>query len=241
MEMTTNRQHRATSLVTPPAATQHLHSTAAGADSRFLESAISRRDFPSPRLSESILSCTVPLYHRVYAPGQVQFITASTYRRAPVFASERFCRAFVQRLEEVRQEGHFRLVGWVLMPDHFHLLLRPEPAVIVPLIMKGLKEETAKRILRTLRENLPHRWCRKMLARMQLPPTVHDESHYRLWQRRFYPFNIFTEKKLQEKLDYMHNNPVTRGLVSSPGEWPWSSWRFYHREDASILRMDRWS
>ena len=181
----------------------------------------------------------MPLYHRVYTPGQAQFITASTYRRTPLFLSERFCRCFVQRLKEVRREGHFLLAGWVLMPDHFHLLIRPEPAEAVPLIVKALKEETAKRILKTLRQNPQHPWCRKVLARLQLPSTVHDESHFRLWQRRFYPFNIFTEKKFQEKLDYMHHNPVTRGLVGSPGEWPWSSWRFYYREDATLLRMDR--
>jgi putative transposase len=51
--------------------------------------------------------------------------------------------------------------------------------------------------------------------------------------------NVFSDNKLQQKLDYMHNNPVTRGLVSSPGDWPWSSWRFYYLEDESILRMDR--
>jgi REP-associated tyrosine transposase len=187
----------------------------------------------------SILCCTRPLYHRVYTPGQVQFLTARTYRRAPLFRSERFCRAFVRRLEEVRQEWHFRLAGWVLMPDHFHLLMRPQPAATVPLLITGLKEETAKRLLKTLRQNLHHPCCRKMLGRRRLPSTVHDESRDRLWQRRFYPFNIFTEKKFQEKLDYMHNNPVTRGRVSSPGEWPWSSSRFYYLEDASIMRMDR--
>jgi REP-associated tyrosine transposase len=181
----------------------------------------------------------MPLYHRVYTPGQVQFITASTYCRAPLFRSERFCRAFVQRLEEVRQEWRFRLAGWVLMPDPLHLLIRPQPAATVPLLRKGLKEETAKRILKTLRQNLHHPWCRKTLGRLRLPSTVHDESHYRLWQRRFYPFNIFTEKKFQEKLDYLPNNPVTRGLVGSPGDGPWSSWRFYYREDASAIRMDR--
>ena len=183
----------------------------------------------------------MPLYKRSYSPGQLQFVTTSTYRRAPVFLSERFCRSFVQRLAEVRQELSFLLIGWVLMPDHFHLLLKPQPAETTPLILKGLKEVTADRILKTLRENQRYSWCRKMLARLRLPPTVHDESHYRLWQRRFYPFNVFTEKKLQEKLDYMHNNPVKRGLVSTPGDWPWSSWRFYYWQDASILRMDRLS
>ncbi len=60
----------------------------------------------------------MPLYHRVYCPGQLQFITTSAYRRTPLFPSERFRRCFVQRLEEVRQELHFLLVGWVLMPEH---------------------------------------------------------------------------------------------------------------------------
>jgi len=175
----------------------------------------------------------------VYTPGELQFLTSSTYRRIPVFLSDRFRHCFVQRLEEVRQERHFLLVSWVLMPEHFHLLIRPEPAETTPLIMKELKEESAKQIIRTLRANAEHRWCGKMLSSLRLPPTVRDESHYRLRQRRFYPFNVFSEKKFQEKLDYMHNNPVQRRLVSSPSEWPWSSWRFYYWEDASILRMDR--
>jgi len=181
----------------------------------------------------------MPFYGRTYSPGQLQFITSSTYRRAPLFLSERFCRCFVRRLERLRQEMKFLLIGWVLMPDHFHLLLRPEPAEITPLILKGLKEETATRILKALRENSQYPWCRKRLARLRLPPTVHDESQYRVWQRRFYPLNVYSEKKRLEKFNYLHHNPVMRGLVSSPGHWPWSSWRFYFLHDASVLAMDR--
>ncbi len=189
--------------------------------------------------STSILSGRMPFYERTYTPGHLQFITASTYRRAPLFLSDRFRRYFVQRLDEVRQEFKFLLLGWVLMPDHFHLLLLPQPAETTPVILKGLKEQTATRILKTLQENPQYPWCRKMQTRLRLPPTVHDESHCRLWQRRFYPFEICSDEKRQEKLNYMHNNPVKRGLVSSPGDWPWSSWRFYFLQDASILRMDR--
>ena len=181
----------------------------------------------------------MPVYHRVYSRGQLQFITASTYRRVPVFLSDRFRRYFVERLEEVREQLHFLLIGWVLMPEHFHLLIQPQPSESTPLIVKGLKEESAKRVLKTLRENAQHFWCRKMLVSLRLPSTVHDESRYRLWQRRFYPFNIFSEKKIREKLDYMHNNPVASRLVSSPADWPWSSWRYYYRQDTSLLRMDR--
>ena len=70
----------------------------------------------------------MPIYHRTYSPGGLQFITTSTYRRAPVFLSPPFCHYFVERLEEVRQKMHCLLIGWLLMPEHFHLLLKPQPA-----------------------------------------------------------------------------------------------------------------
>jgi len=181
----------------------------------------------------------MPFYQRHYSPGQLQFVTTSTYRRVPLFLSERFRRGFVETLRRLRQEMGFLLLGWVLMPEHFHLLLKPEPAEATSLILKRLKEEAATHILQTLREHRQYPWCGKMLAQLRLPPTVHDESHYRVWQRRFYPFNVYSEKKRLEKLNYMHNNPVKHGLVKEPGDWPWSSWRFYFLQDGSVLEMDR--
>ena len=68
---------------------------------------------------------------------------------------------------------------------------------------------------------------------------MHSDSYYRVWQRRYVPFNVFTHKKHMQKLDYMHNNPVTARLVASPDQWPWSSFRFYYLNDSSVLAMDR--
>ena len=89
--------------------------------------------------------------------------------------------------------------------------------------MQKLTERTANFILRTLRRNSEFPWCQKMLARFQLPATVHHHAHYRVWQWGGYDLNIWSEKKRLEKLNYMHNNPVKRGLVKTPGDWPWSS------------------
>jgi putative transposase len=183
----------------------------------------------------------MPFYHRVYSPGRLQFVTTSTYRRTPLFLSDRFRRCFVQRLEEVRLEWHFLLIGWVLMPEHFHVLIKPQHAETTRLIMKELKEESAKRILRTLRENLQYRWCRETLAGLRLPSTVHDEPHNRLWQRRFYPFQCLVRKKVAAETGLHEQQPrdARAGEFTGPGDWPWSSWRFYYLQDASILRMNR--
>ncbi len=78
-----------------------------------------------------------------------------------------------------------------------------------------------------------------MLAPITLPATVHDGVHFRVWQRRFYDMNIWGEKKELEKLSYMHNNPIKRGLVRQPGEWRWSRRRYYYLGDDAVLSVDR--
>jgi putative transposase len=181
----------------------------------------------------------MPVSRRHFAPGQLQFITSSTYRRTKLFESHRFRCDFVAALRELREETGFLLIGWVLMPEHFHLLIKPELAESTSRLMQELKKRTAQGIVSALTENLGHSWRRKVWAGLRLPPTLHSESRHRVWQRRFYPYGVYSGEKRLEKLNYMHNNPVKRGLVSSPEEWPWSSFRFYSLNDSTLLSMDR--
>jgi len=87
--------------------------------------------------------------------------------------------------------------------------------------VQELKQRSAHAILETLQAQPDLPSCRTALRSFRLPPTAHDQPHYRVWQRRFFPFNVYTEKKRLEKLDSMHQNPVKRGLVATPGDWPW--------------------
>jgi hypothetical protein len=105
--------------------------------------------------------------------------------------------------------------------------------------MQELKKRSAQQIIAVLARNQHDPRCRSMRARLRLPPTVHTDSYPRLGQRRYVPFNIFKEKKRMEKINYMHNSPVKRRLVSSPDQWPGSSFRFYYLDDSSVLTMDR--
>jgi putative transposase len=176
-----------------------------------------------------------------YGLNHLHFVTASTYRRTRLFDSERFCRHFVETLRTLRSKFNFKLIGYVLMPEHFHALIWPAEAADPSRIVQSLKERTAKFVLKNLQEHQDTSWCRGMLARLTLPPTVHLHGPHRVWQRRFYDLNVWSEQKIREKLDYMHGNPAERGLVASADEWPWSSFRFYYLEDSSVLSMDRFS
>jgi putative transposase len=174
-----------------------------------------------------------------YGFNHLHYLTKNTYRRARLYDSVRFRDHWVATLGELRQELGFKIMGYVVMPEHFHALLWPTPESDPSQIIQKLEDRTALFILKNLRENLGFPWCQKMLARVTLPATVHHHAHFRVWQRKGYDMNIWTAKKVEEKLNYMHNNPVKRGLVKEPGDWPWSSWRYYFLQDASLLAMDR--
>ena len=176
---------------------------------------------------------------RYYGENDLHFLTTSTYRRTQIFNSELFKREFVATLAELRAEMGFRLLGYVLMPEHFHLLIWPSGDANPSQILQKLEDRTALFVLKHLKGNATHPWCRKVLDQVRLPATVHHHAHFRVWQRRGYDLNVWSSKKRDEKLDYMHNNPVVRKLVDQPGDWPWSSWRFYFLNDSSVLSMDR--
>ena len=117
-----------------------------------------------------------------------------------LFESERFRRDFVNVLRQLREPLGFLLIGWVLMPEQFHLLLQPQPVESTSRILEELKKQTALRVISRLSANCQYPWCGKVLGRLRLPPGVHSDSHYRVWQRRFYPFNVHSSLRKNASL-----------------------------------------
>jgi putative transposase len=155
---------------------------------------------------------------RYYGQGHLHFITCSCFQRRPLLRTARSRNCFLRVLAEVRQRYQFRLVGYVVMPEHIHVLIS-EPARGTPsTVMQALKQITSRR--------MRQRHAFRNPAQMRLWSDDEDGLP-RLWQRRFYDFNVWSERKKAEKLNYMHMNPVKRRLVSHPKDWLWSSFRFY--------------
>jgi len=67
--------------------------------------------------------------------------------------------------------------------------------------------------------------------------TLWEDQPAAFWQRRYYDFNVFRERKHMEKLRYIHRNPVKRGLVKSPELWRWSSLRFYQIGENGVVKV----
>ena len=166
--------------------------------------------------------------HRTYGAHHLHFITCSCYRRLPFLEEARSRDRFLTILEQVRRQHRFLVVGYVVMPEHIHLLIS-EPEVGNPSkVMQILKQRTAHTLL-------PKRKRRNLLQRSLFDEDSHSRA---FWQARFYDFNVWTTKKRVEKLRYMHRNPVKRGLVESPEQWRWSSYRFYAFDEAGPLQVN---
>ena len=166
---------------------------------------------------------------RFYGRGDLHFITFSCRGRLPLLGGSGARNTFVSMLDEVRAQHDFRLLGFVVMPEHVHMVVS-EPRVGNPSdMMLSLKEKVSFRL------NPSHQRVCKTAVGTDVP----EEDDYSFWQRRFYDFNVWSSGKLEQKLDYMHRNPVQRGLVSHPKYWPWSSWAYYEKREAGLIRIDR--
>ena len=149
---------------------------------------------------------------RFHQSRQLHFLTFSCYRRRPNFAGPRERTVFEAALERVRQKYGLCVYGYVVMPEHVHMLVN-EP-----------DRETLARTVQSLKQSV----ARRLALRAEDP----------FWQARYYDFNVWGERKFVEKLRYIHRNPVLRELVNRPEDWAWSSYRHYLSGVAGTVEIE---
>jgi putative transposase len=136
---------------------------------------------------------------RIQKAGCFHFVTFSCFHRLPLLARRRGYSVFEAELEKTRSQYEFVVAGYVLMPEHVHLLVGEPHASALATAIQVLKQRTSR--------------------------LLKQPGETQFWQRRYYDFNVHNPEKTTEKLRYMHRNPVKRGLVSKPQDWVWSSFR----------------
>jgi putative transposase len=131
---------------------------------------------------------------RFQQTGDFHFLTFSCHHRLPYLNTPEARDLFESALEEIRRRYNLLVAGYVVMPEHVHLLVSEPRRGSLARSVQALKLSVSVR-------------------RPERP----------FWQPRYYDFNVHNEKKRVEKLRYMHRNPVVRGLVAAPEDWRWSS------------------
>jgi putative transposase len=177
-----------------------------------------------------------PRKHKVTynEPGHAHFLTYSCYRRLPLLSRDRSRAWVVEAIEDARRKYDFDLWAYVIMPEHVHLLLRPRRSPYrMGHILAALKRPVAVRAKEYLTAVKNTDWLRRLTVREG------RETVFRFWQAGGgYDENLWSERPIHEVIDYIHANPVRRGLVLQPTDWPWSSARFWAGDRSGPLLMD---
>ncbi len=167
-------------------------------------------------------------------PGHAHYLTFSCYRRQPLLGLDEPRRYLLGALVAARSKVAFHLWAYVIMPEHAHLLVWPFGGATVSDILRQVKLPVAKRC-----RLLALGGCPDLLAAMSVtPPGV--GRPLRFWQRGGgYDRNLWSPGEIREKINYVHANPVRRGLVVRPTDWPWSSWRAWSEGVDEPVPIDR--
>jgi putative transposase len=141
----------------------------------------------------------------------LHFITFSCFHRLPLLSGPEPKRTVEEILEQTRQRHEARIYAYVLMPEHVHLLISEPPHILLAQFLKSFKQ-AASRKLKGERE--------------------------RFWQDRYFDRNIRGEEGRSEVIQYIHRNPVKRGLAARPEDYPWSSYKHYSTGVQGVVAIE---
>lgn len=154
--------------------------------------------------------------NQVYGKGHLHFITCRCYRHQPKLGAEKHRGLLLQLLEEVRVKFRFHVTGYVVMPEHFDLLMS-EPEI-----------DTAANSMETLRKRYGRRY------------NTSARTDEQVWETRYSDTHIFDLDRIQERLAFMHEQPVKAGFVDTAVDWVWSSARAYAGMDEGVVTISRY-
>jgi REP-associated tyrosine transposase len=158
---------------------------------------------------------------RYHQSGHSHFITFTCYHRLPYLQDIDARGHFISALERVRVRYGIRVYGFVVMPEHVHLLISESERATVATAIQALKISSSKRAAES---------------------RGSDRRRTPFWQKRYYDRNIRDYEEFAEKLRYLHRNPIKRGLVENPADWKWSSFRHYATgEDCGVEIESQWT
>jgi REP element-mobilizing transposase RayT len=166
--------------------------------------------------------------------GHMYFITNTVLDFENVFnIGDSYYDIVIDTLKYQLDQHQSSLYAYVLMPNHFHLILHFPFGESISDFMRDLKRYTSISTRRQLEEDGQFEFINKLMQKS-------GHGGFKLWMDRFDDVILYTDKVIQSKVDYIHNNPVKAGLVNSVTDWKYSSARNYFLDDHSVIRIGKW-
>lgn len=161
------------------------------------------------------------------------FITTSVVKHLPVLTSKGGPKILIENIKFYREKYSFELNGYVIMPTHIHLILFVPENKSISDIMRDFKKYTSVQF----KEKLINEHS-KYLPIMKKEGRRHKGQEFKLWNNRSDKVAIVSKKVLKTKLNYIHDNPVRKGLVDKPEHYKYSSAKDYLTNEESEIVID---
>lgn len=166
------------------------------------------------------------------------FISFATINWIDVFTRDIYFRCITESLDFCRKNKGMELYGYCIMPSHVHLIFRSElndPSGLI----RDFKGFTSKKMLQMIEDNPQEsrkEWMLWMFTRAGQKNS--NNTNRQFWQQHNQPIEIWSLNVFEQKLNYIHNNPVETGFVTDPIDWKYSSARNYGDDDHTVLKID---
>ncbi|HJS00635.1 MAG TPA: transposase [Flavobacterium sp.] len=166
------------------------------------------------------------------------FISFATVNWIDVFTRDIYFSSIIESLDFCRTNKGMELYGYCIMPSHVHLIFRSslnDPSGLI----RDFKSFTSKKMLQLIEDNPQEsrkEWMLWMFSRAGIKNSNNVNKQF--WQQHNQPIEIWSLKVFEQKLNYIHQNPVVTGFVTNPIDWKYSSARNYGNDDHSILKID---
>jgi len=175
-------------------------------------------------------------YQKVFRIDKIHFLTTSTYNHKAYFQDDDGKLILLLMLDCYRRQKLIKLFGFVIMPDHIHLLIGTGDKNQPGDFMRTYKSSTADRMIRYLK--VKKKDINGSVIEGESGQIIKTKN--RIWQTGYISKDVYTKKFLEQKLDYIHQNPCREpySFFNHPDLYPWSSARFYLTEHPGIIPVD---
>ena len=176
---------------------------------------------------------------RINLPGEIYFVTTNTFCRQKIFNNDRGCQLFIKVLADCRNQYKFRLYGYVIMLDHIHLLIMPPQGNNISDVMRHIKGRFARTYNQIAADKFRRYADGNNKSNGNNPPRRRGIHPRRvIWQKSFYDHIIRNDLDFEEKLNYIHSNPIKHSLIKNLDKYPWSSYQNYYLNNDKIIKID---
>lgn len=177
--------------------------------------------------------------YKIRDQDRIYFITFAVIYWIDVFTKSKYRKIVIESLKHCQKEKGLSIHAWCIMSNHLHLVVGRKKDIKIEDIIRDFKKYTSVRICRSIEANENERrrsWMLDLFSKAASESGKHVK--YVFWQNQYHPIELDTNELMDQKLEYVHNNPVKAEIVDKAEEYLFSSARDYYKNEKGPIEID---